>query len=53
MSTLFLLIMMSICVAGLFIGALIWGVKNYKSKVSHGPANRIFFDDEFQREIYS
>lgn len=45
MSVIYLLITISICVAGVFLGAFIWAVKTGQFDDNYGPAVRILFDD--------
>ena len=52
MSALIILVIASIAVAGLFLGAFIWSVKNNQYEDQKGASMRILFDDEFQKEIY-
>ena len=46
MSALFLLVTISILVAGVFLGAFIWSVKNNQFEDQKGAAMRILLDDE-------
>jgi len=52
MSALYLLVIVSIGVAGFFLGAFIWSVKKNQYEDQKGASLRILFDDEFQKEIY-
>lgn len=52
MSALIVLVIASICVAGLFLGAYIWSVKTNQYEDQKGAAMRILYDDEFQQEMY-
>ena len=52
MSALFLLITVSIGVAGFFLAAFIWSVKSDQYEDKQGSALRMLYDDEFQKEIY-
>jgi cbb3-type cytochrome oxidase maturation protein len=52
MTALYLLVVISICVAGLFLAAFIWSVKTNQYEDQKGSSLRILFDDEFQKEIY-
>jgi cbb3-type cytochrome oxidase maturation protein len=49
MSALFLLVSASIAVAGIFLGAFIWSVKNNQYEDQKGAAMRILLDDEVSR----
>ncbi len=46
MSALFLLVIASVCVAGLFLGGFIWSVRNHQFEDQKGAAMRILLDDE-------
>ena len=46
MSALFILVVVSICVAGLFLGAFIWSVKNNQYEDQKGAAMRILHENE-------
>jgi len=46
MSALFLLIAVSIAVAGVFLGAFVWSVRNNQYEDQKGAAMRILLDDE-------
>ncbi len=52
MSALYFLVVISICVAGLFLAAFIWSVKTNQYEDKQGAAMRMLHDDEFQSEIY-
>ncbi len=52
MSALFLLVSISIAVAGFFLAAFIWSVKTDQYEDKKGSSLRMLYDDEFQREIY-
>jgi len=52
MSALYLLVAVSIGVAGFFLAAFIWSIKNDQYEDKKGAAMRILQDDDFQREIY-
>lgn len=52
MSALFLLVIVSIAVAGFFLAAFIWSVKNDQYEDKKGAAMRILFDDEIQKNLY-
>jgi len=47
-----MLVIVSICVAGLFLAAFIWSVKTNQYEDQKGSAMRMLFDDELQKEIY-
>ena len=49
MSALFLLVFVSIAVAGVFLGAFIWSVKNNQFEDQKGAAMRILLDDDISR----
>jgi cbb3-type cytochrome oxidase maturation protein len=51
-SALFLLVGVSIAIAGFFLAAFIWSVKSDQYEDKKGASLRILYDDEFQREIY-
>jgi cbb3-type cytochrome oxidase maturation protein len=50
MSALFLLIGISILVAGSFLAAFLWSVKNGQYDDDYTPSVRMLFDDEIQKE---
>lgn len=52
MSALYLLVTVSIAVAGFFLGAFIWSVKSDQYEDKKGAAMRMLYDDDFQNEIY-
>jgi len=52
MSALFILVVVSICIAGLFLAAFIWSVKNNQYEDQKGAAMRILYDDDFSKKIY-
>ena len=52
MSALIVLVLASIAVAGLFLGAFIWSLKNNQYDDQKGSSMRMLYDDEFQKEIY-
>ncbi len=52
MSALYMLVIVSICVAALFLAAFIWSVKTNQYEDQKGASMRMLFDDEFQRDIY-
>ena len=49
MSALFVLVTVSIVVAGSFLGAVIWSVKNDQYEDREGAAMRMLYDDEIQK----
>lgn len=52
MSALYVLVIVSICVAGLFLGAFIWCVKNNQYEDKEGASMRMLYDDDIEQEIY-
>ena len=50
MSALFLLIGISIIVAGSFLAAFLWSVKNGQYDDDYTPSVRMLFDDELRTE---
>ncbi len=52
MSALYLLIGVSIGVAGFFLAAFIWSVKNDQYEDKKGASLRMLYDDEFKGEIF-
>jgi cbb3-type cytochrome oxidase maturation protein len=52
MSALYLLVAVSIAVAGFFLAAFIWSVRNDQYEDKKGASMRMLYDDELQREIY-
>jgi len=52
MSALIILVIASILVAGLFLGAFIWSVKNNQYEDQKGASMRMLYDDDFQKELY-
>ena len=52
MSALYLLVAVSIAVAGFFLAAFIWSVKTDQYEDKKGASLRMLYDDEFQREIF-
>ena len=52
MSALYVLVIVSICVAGLFLAAFLWCVNNNQYEDQEGSAMRILYDDDFEGEIY-
>jgi len=51
MSALFVLVLVSIAVAGVFLLAFIWSVKNNQYEDQKGAAMRILLDDEITSKI--
>ena len=49
MSALYILVVVSICVAGSFLGAFIWSVKTNQYEDNQGAAIRMLYDDEIQK----
>ena len=52
MSVLYLLVAVSIAVAGFFLAAFIWSVKNDQYKDKKGDSLSMLYDDEIQKKIY-
>ena len=52
MSALIVLVIASIAVAGLFLGAYVWSVKNNQYEDQKGASMRMLYDDDFQRDLY-
>lgn len=48
MSALFVLVVVSIVVAGVFLGAFIWSVKTDQYEDHQGAAMRMLYDDDIQ-----
>jgi cbb3-type cytochrome oxidase maturation protein len=46
MSAILLLLIVSLSVATLFLGAFIWGVKHHQFDDGYSPPRRILFDDQ-------
>ena len=46
MSVMIILLIASICVAGLFLIAFLWSVKSGQFEDDYSPASRILFDNE-------
>jgi len=46
MSVIIILLIASLSVAGLFLGAFIWGVRNRQFEDDFSPPMRILFDDK-------
>ena len=51
MSALFLLVMVSISVAGFFLAAFIWSIKSDQYEDKKGAAMRILLDDEIKNNF--
>jgi cbb3-type cytochrome oxidase maturation protein len=51
MSALYLLVGVSIAVAGFFLGAFIWSVKSDQYEDKKGASMRILFDDEIKKSL--
>ncbi len=45
MSVIFILLIVSVTVAGIFLFAFLWGVKDGQFEDDYSPASRILFDD--------
>jgi cbb3-type cytochrome oxidase maturation protein len=52
MSALFLLVGVSIAVAGFFLAAFIWSIKNDQYEDKKGASLRMLYDDEIQKNLY-
>jgi cbb3-type cytochrome oxidase maturation protein len=52
MSALYLLVIISILVAGAFLAAFIWSVKNNQYEDQAGASMRILYDDDIQKKLY-
>ena len=50
MSAFFILVAVSICVAGGFLCAFIWSVKDNQFEDQKGASMRILFDDELEKK---
>ncbi len=50
MSALYLLVIISISVAALFLGGFIWSVKNNQYEDQQGAAMRMLYEDEIKEE---
>ncbi len=46
MSVIIILLVASISVAALFLGAFLWGVKSGQFEDDYSPSSRILFDDK-------
>jgi cbb3-type cytochrome oxidase maturation protein len=53
MSALFVLVAVSICVAGAFLAAFIWSVKTNQYEDQKGASMRILYDDEIQKNLFN
>ena len=51
MSAIYLLIIVSIAVAGTFLGAFIWSVRNNQYEDQAGAAMRMLYDNELVEEV--
>ena len=49
MSALYVLVIVSICVAGLFLAAFIWSVNDNQYEDQKGASMRMLYDDEYQK----
>ncbi len=45
MSVIFILLIVSVTVAGIFLFAFLWGVRGGQFEDDYSPASRILFDD--------
>jgi len=52
MSALFMLVAVSIAVAGFFLAAFIWSVKTDQYEDKKGASMRMLFDDDVQKNLY-
>jgi cbb3-type cytochrome oxidase maturation protein len=52
MSALFLLVIISITVAGFFLAAFIWSVKHNQFEDFNGASMRVLYDDEIQKNLF-
>ena len=52
MSVLFVLVGVSICIAGGFLAAFIWSVKSNQFEDKKGASMRFLYDDDLQKEMY-
>jgi cbb3-type cytochrome oxidase maturation protein len=50
MSALFVLVSISILIAGSFLGAFIWCVSTDQYEDRHGAAMRMLYDDDIQKD---
>jgi cbb3-type cytochrome oxidase maturation protein len=51
MEIIFLLIFISISIAGLFLVAFLWAVKSGQYEDDYTPSIRMLFDNEFKKEV--
>jgi len=51
MSALYVVVIVSICVAGLFLAAFIWNVKDSQYEDQKGASMRMLHDDEYQKTV--
>ncbi|MEI8279209.1 MAG: cbb3-type cytochrome oxidase assembly protein CcoS [Bacteroidota bacterium] len=52
MSALFVLVMISLGIAALFLGAFIWSVRSNQYEDQKGSAMRMLYDDEVQKNLF-
>ena len=52
MNVIILLLIASISVAAVFLGAFLWGVKNHQFDDNYAPPQRILFDDTTNIDIH-
>jgi cbb3-type cytochrome oxidase maturation protein len=52
MNVIILLLIASISVAAVFLGAFLWGVKNHQFDDNYAPPQRILFDDPNNIDIH-
>ena len=52
MSALFILVGVSVCVAGFFLCAFIWSVKSNQFEDQSGASMRMLYDDDIQKDLY-
>lgn len=52
MSALYMLVTVSIAVAGFFLAAFIWSVKSDQYEDKKGASIRMLYDDEIQKNLY-
>lgn len=50
MEVIILLLTVSICIAGAFLAAFLWSVKNGQMDDTYSPAHRILFDKKNENE---
>ena len=53
MSVIFLLIIVSLTVAAIFLGAFLWAIKSGQYEDSYGPSVRILYDDDIDKSQVS